>query len=252
MHPDKKTWHTLDYTIVNRKFRSSVEDARFLRKATSAIGTDHHLMRSKIKLHLKCRAKKVAQHKQLRLDQTKLADEAVLVRFQSEMEKILTESRGEEDSVDERYAKFVTHIKDTAQHQFQPDQNAQKRRKEWLTDEILHVIEKRSLSFLACQNQRGTSTETKARRKYVTLRKEAKRIVDSHQTEYWDEISREIEASMKQHDPATAYGMIRRLRGGKQRVESMPIHDKNGMRSLKSTDRLDRWKEYFQELLHLN
>ena len=88
MHPGKKTWHTLDYTIVNRKFRSSLEDARFLRKATGAIGTDHHLMRSKIKLHLKWRAKKDAQHKQLRLDQTKLADE--------------------EDSVDGRYAKFVT------------------------------------------------------------------------------------------------------------------------------------------------
>ncbi|CAF3383669.1 unnamed protein product [Rotaria sp. Silwood2] len=36
-----------------RKFRSSVEDVRFYRKASGIIGTDHHLMRSKIKLHLK-------------------------------------------------------------------------------------------------------------------------------------------------------------------------------------------------------
>lgn len=77
-------------------------------------------------------------------------------------------------------------------------------------------------------------------------------MVDSRQIEYWDEISKEIETAMKQHDPATAYAMIRRLRGGKQRVESMPLQDKNGMLLLNSMDRLERWKEYFQELLNVN
>ena len=70
--------------------------------------------------------------------------------------------------------------------------------------------------------------------------------------EYWDGISREIEAAMKQHDPATTYTMIGRLKGGKQRVERMAIHDKNGMLLLNSTDTLERWKEYFQELLNVN
>ena len=46
------------------------------------------------------------------------------------------------------------------------------------------------------------------------------------QTEYWDILSEEIEAAIKQHDPATAYAMIRRLRGSKQRIEYIPILDK--------------------------
>jgi hypothetical protein len=213
----------LDYTIVNRKFRSSVEDVRFLRKATGAIGTDHHLMRSKIKLHLKCRKKKNSQQKQLRLGKSKLSDEVVVKHFQSEMGKNLAKCKDDRDSIDVKYAKLVTHIKETAQDHFQPDQGAQKKRKEWIKEKILEVIEKKSLSFLAWQNNRGTSSESKARRKYVALRKLVKNMIDRRQTEYWDKISEGIEVAIKEHDAAIAYAMIRRLREGKQRVENMSI-----------------------------
>ncbi|CAF4152005.1 unnamed protein product [Rotaria sordida] len=58
MHPKTKQWHMLDYVLVNRKFRTSVQDVRVHRGATGGIGTDHHLIRAKIRLHLKCRRKK--------------------------------------------------------------------------------------------------------------------------------------------------------------------------------------------------
>jgi exonuclease III len=57
MHPGTKQWHMLDYTIVNGKFRSSVEDV-CVRKAAGAVGTDHQLLRTKVKLHLRSRRKK--------------------------------------------------------------------------------------------------------------------------------------------------------------------------------------------------
>ena len=55
MHPGNKQWQTLDYTLVNRKFRSSIEDVRVHRTAASAIRTDHHLLRTKLKFHLRSR-----------------------------------------------------------------------------------------------------------------------------------------------------------------------------------------------------
>ena len=97
MHPGKKSWHMLDYTIVSRKFQSGVEDVRSVRRATGAIGTDHHLLRSKVKLHLRCKKKKNRQQPQLRLDRSKLEDEVLVERFQSELEKNLTESKTNED-----------------------------------------------------------------------------------------------------------------------------------------------------------
>ena len=140
----------------------------------------------------------------------------------------------------------------TGKDHFQPDQGSQRRRQEWMTNEILEVIEKKYLSYLTWQNHRGTPFESNARRKYVALRKLVKNMVDRRQTEYWDEISLEIETAIQQHDPATKFATIRRLRGGKQRVENMPLRDKNGTLLVNSSDKIERWKEYFQQLLNVD
>jgi hypothetical protein len=77
-------------------------------------------------------------------------------------------------------------------------------------------------------------------------------MVNKRQTEYWDELSKEIETAIINHDPATAYAMIRRLKGGKENVENSSIQDKNGNLLSNSRDTLNRWKEYLFELLNVN
>ena len=174
MQPGKKSWQMLDYTIVSRKFRSSVEDVCSLRRATGAIGTDHHLLRSKVKLHLRCKKKKNRQQRQPRLDRSKLEDEVLVEWFQSELEKNLSESKKDEDSVDVKYAKLVKHIKETAEDHFQLDQGSQRRRKEWMTDEILEVIEKKSVLSHLAEPPRDTIREqrsTQVRRTTQTRKK---------------------------------------------------------------------------------
>lgn len=57
MHPRTKKWHLIDYTLVNKKFRSSVENVPMLRGVAGTIRADHHLMRVKIRIHLKSRKK---------------------------------------------------------------------------------------------------------------------------------------------------------------------------------------------------
>ncbi|CAF1118390.1 unnamed protein product, partial [Didymodactylos carnosus] len=48
-----------------------------------------------------------------------------------------------------------------------------------------------------------------------------------------------------------AFSLIRRLRGGSKRIENIPIKDRNGSLILNSSDRLERWREYFSELLNV-
>ncbi|CAF3383680.1 unnamed protein product [Rotaria sp. Silwood2] len=79
-----------------------------------------------------------------------------------------------------------------------------------------------------------------------------KTLIDKRQIEYWDELGMEIENTIKQHDPATAYAIIRRLRGRRQNVENMPIHNKNGILLVNSKARLESWKEFYSELLNVN
>jgi endonuclease/exonuclease/phosphatase family metal-dependent hydrolase len=82
MHPKTKQWHMLDYVLVNRKFRNSIHDVRAYRGATGGIGTDHHLLRAKVRIHLKCR-KKIAETGRLKLDYEKLNNENVVAEFRA-------------------------------------------------------------------------------------------------------------------------------------------------------------------------
>ncbi|CAF4719350.1 unnamed protein product, partial [Rotaria sp. Silwood2] len=126
-----------------------------------------------------------------------------------------------------------------------------KKSKEWITDEILAFVEKKGDAYAKWIASRGTKLEKKCREKYVELRKLVKEKLIARQTEYWNELSEKIEATIKEHHPTTAYAMIRQLRGGKTRIENMPILDKQGNFLCSAGERLERFKEYFNELLNV-
>ena len=249
MHPGSKKWHMIDYTLVNKQFRSSVEDVRVHRTAAGAIGTDHHLLRIKLKFHLRSRRKvNVAQHP--RIDRKKLKDEQLQLAFQAELSRRPSQTESSTDNIDHKYNVFVNYVPQTSTTLFQQDTNT-KKRKEWLTDEIMDIVNKKSKAFLEWQNFRGTSLESKYRNNYCLYRNLAKRKIEARQVEYWDELSLEIENAIKQHDPTTAYAMIRRLRGGRAKIENLPIIDKQENLLTNSKDRLDRSREYFNDLLNV-
>ncbi|CAF3297940.1 unnamed protein product, partial [Rotaria sp. Silwood2] len=249
MHPGSKTWHMLDYTLVNKQFRSSVEDVRVHRTAAGAIGTDHHLLRIKLKFHLKSR-RKVLNIQPLRVDRKKLKNEQLKTAFQVQLNRRLQQPTSPHQTIDKKYTDFVDYVRQTSGSIFQQDRNVRKH-KEWLTDEILDVVDKKSKAFLDWQNFRGTCLESRYRKSYCLLRNLAKKKIEARQVEYWDELSMEIENAIKQHDPATAYAMIRRLRGGRAKIENLPIFDKQGCLLTNSKERLNRWKDYFNDLLNV-
>jgi hypothetical protein len=76
--------------------------------------------------------------------------------------------------------------------------------------------------------------------------------VDQRRIEYWDELSEEIKQATKQYDPATAYAMIRSLRGGKQHIEHMPILENQGKLLSNAAETLERFREFFRKLLNVN
>ena len=250
-HPGTKKWHLLDYTLVNIKFRSTIHDVRFYRRAIGSIGTDHHLMRAKIKLHLKCKKKRI-RSSHLRLDRTKLEDKVVIERFQQDLAKQFNDVKENVVDVDGKYEIFVQCLKKTADKHLKLKKNNQLKQKEWLTKEILDAVDKNASMYLEWQQHRGSSLEKKSKNQYVKARKLVKILIDKRQIEFWDELSAEIESAVKRHDPATVYAMIRKLKGGRQKVENMPIFDKHGILLGNSTKRLSRWREFFSELLNVH
>ncbi|CAM4848500.1 unnamed protein product [Rotaria magnacalcarata] len=131
MHPGNKIWHMIDYTLVNKKFRSSVEDVRMYRRASGAIGTDHHLMRTKIKIHLKSRRKGVLQ-KKTSIDAVKLKDEKLVEAFQKGLRERFDDANVDTISIDEKYELFVSHLKEKAEEHFILDKKVNRKKKNGL------------------------------------------------------------------------------------------------------------------------
>ena len=142
MHPRTKKWHMLNYTLVNNKFRSSVKNLRFHRKATGLISTIHHLMGTKAKFHLKTRRRIVPQ-KYFLVCRTKMKEGTNVISFQNDLtQKLITIQSGNAD-LELRYGQFVDIIKETATKNFKPNTNNKQRCKKWLTEEIIELAEEK-------------------------------------------------------------------------------------------------------------
>ncbi|CAM4832623.1 unnamed protein product [Rotaria magnacalcarata] len=139
----------LDYVLVNRKFRSSVQDVRAHRGATGGIGTDHHLLRAKIRLHLKCRRKTEKKYR-LRLDQSKLTDNCLVSAFQIDLANENKSIRRDNKtlSVNEKFTNFVNSVLERGRHYFGNNKSIHKGGKEWFTPELKEIVDKKAKAYV--------------------------------------------------------------------------------------------------------
>ncbi|CAF2214497.1 unnamed protein product [Rotaria magnacalcarata] len=155
-------------------------------------------------------------------------------------------------SVNEKFTNFVNSVRERGRHYFGNDKNIHQGRKEWFTPELKEIIDKKAKAYVDWQLHRSTSNENKYRNRYRTLAKIVQNKVYARQHEYWEELSIDIENAVKVHDPTTAFQIIRRLRGNGQSRNRIPVQDKNGLTLTNSKDQLNRWKEYFDEMLNVD
>ena len=142
MHPRTKKWYTLNYTLVNNKFRSSVENLRFHRKAMGVIGTDHHFMRINVKFHLKI-GRIIVPQKHFLVDRTKMKEGTNVTAFQNDLVQKLTTIQSGNTDLELRYGQFVDIIKETAAKLFKPNTNSKQSCEKWLIEEIIELAEKK-------------------------------------------------------------------------------------------------------------
>ncbi|CAF2409688.1 unnamed protein product [Rotaria sp. Silwood2] len=153
------------------------------------------------------------------------ANEELIKAFQDELAKRTTNTTTTSSNIDQKYNEFVHRTKNLSETIFGQNNNNTTQKK-WITDEILHTIDKKAEAFLQWQNYRPTRHGRKYYEQYRRLRNLVKKKIKVRQMEYWDELSEEIENAIKQHDSSTTFATIRRFQGGRTNIEHLPIQDK--------------------------
>ena len=84
----------------------------------------------------------------MNVDSTKLKDDKLLEAFQKDLSDILGDVWSNTMSIDDRYNLFLSQIKAKAKHHFACDKNTNRKRKEWLTTDILKLPDEKSSAFV--------------------------------------------------------------------------------------------------------
>ena len=250
----KATWispnyHTgaanqIDHICINKRFRSSLQDVKVFRGAD--VGSDHHLVISKI--HLKLRKGKFAANQQPKFNVTSLRDPqkreeyAVAVKNRFSALGNLDETKDVED----HWESIKGIWKDCCEEVLG---RREKQNKEWITKETLEKIADRKTAKATLNSSKTRASMMKAQRKYAEKDKLVKRSARSDKRKYLDDMAQEAEQAAVKGNLREVYCITKKLTG-KFRTSDMPIKDKTGNLITNQEDQKKRWMNHFEELLN--
>ena len=218
----------LDYVIINSRFRSSLKDVRVLRQPTC--GSDHYLVRAKLRLRLRSFYKKTKPGP-LKLSWGVLSDEAVKEKFQISLKNRFA-ALDDSDDVDRDEEIISKAILDCAQSLCPP---VRRKKQRWISDECLDLVEQRKKAKLVNFVD------------YRRLHREVKKQIKLEREQYWADVAAEAEEAASRNEFHVLYRTLNML-AGKSSTINNNIKKRDGS-FVKSTDeRLERWKEYFEDL----
>lgn len=234
---DGKTANQIDYILVRSRWMSSVIDSRSYRGAEAGNngGSDHTLVRAKLKLRLKARQRRLPTK---RLDTAPLKDtaccNALSMTINQKLEAVdnsITWSAVL--PVDSQWRHLKTCIQEAAINQLG---TTSRRQRDWITEQTIHM------SALAKEARLSNSPD------YRRLRREATRNARIDRKRYWTDMACNMESAANVGDFGKLYRLIRNASGRRQPDNS--LRSATGELISDLDGKIARWKEHFSELLN--
>lgn len=240
----------IDYILINRQHRNELLDVRVYRGAE--IYSDHYLLMGKMRINSTHREQKIHKRHQksepviraYRLQETSIANK---YKEQTEMrfEEIKQELKN--TGLEAIWKQFKDIVLTTAKQICGTlTVNNGKKQTHWWNDDIKkHIKTKKQLwrTYLGQKNEKTYLDYKKQRLKVKNLVMEAKR-------ETWEEFGKKMEKDTKANQKLF-YKILKNLRHGKQH-EFRTIKTKDNRILTDEDDIMNRWKEYFTDLLNNN
>lgn len=219
----------IDYLLINKRYRNSIKSAKTYPGAD--VSTDHNPIIVRMEVKLK---KLIPKQNKTKIDISQLQDpitkEQVATRINNELSQIKTT---QSKNSNKKWEAFKNCIAKPTNEILGKNENNNKR-KPWMTNEILHMMEERRLH--------------KNKDTYKGVQTEIRRKIRCTREKFYDGKCSEIEELMSKHDNFNVYKKVKELCGIKKMNRNNILLDKNGKIIPDINGKLERWKEYIQEL----
>uniref|UniRef100_A0A1Y1JWU5 Reverse transcriptase domain-containing protein n=1 Tax=Photinus pyralis TaxID=7054 RepID=A0A1Y1JWU5_PHOPY len=236
----------IDYILVERQNRRTMKDVRVMRGAE--LYTDHFLVVATLKREngndTKVRTKE-NKPASPNIKSYKLRDTETATLFKNMLaKKTYNEIEVENIGIEESWKKFKNRILETAREICGEHKGTRNDKKtEWWNKEIKDEVKaKKNLWKKYLQNR----TEAKYE-EYKNQRAKVKNMVKQAKEQSWIKFGEKMETNSKENQKLF-YKVLKNMRTGKQKQISS-IMDKDGNILTEDDEIMDRWKEYFRDLL---
>ena len=228
--PGDKRRFQLDYILVKQRFRNQVKDCKSYPGAD--IDSDHNLVMMKCHLKfkkLKKAVKNIWQVEKLNESQHRRAfQEAVDNKIEDDMTQ---------KSVEDCWRCIRSGLHEAAKEVLGKRKAAKK--KEWITDEVLQLIEER-------RKYKNAKTEG-GQKCYKRIRNEICRKARKAREGWVKKITEGVQNNLKQGKVEAAYNIVKK-HFKERSARCNTIRDKNGNILFENEDKVKRWKEYLEDL----
>lgn len=233
--PDGRTKNLIDFILVNKRWKSSVLSCRSF---AADVGSDHKLVLAKVKLRLKAAGRK-ERVKCYNLD--KLGDTTVKEQFMATIQSRISLQGVAE--VEGMWSVIKEGIHSTAEEVL--GSAVQKKKPKWISDEVLQLCQRRK--ELREKIEQGQQSRTE----YNWLTRQIKHKSKRDKEEWLAKQCGEAESCLRKNDMRGLYTKIKDI-GGTVALKNSTIKDKDGRIIDDDKRKLERWKEYFNQLYNVN
>ena len=137
--PDGRTKNEIDFICINKRWRSTVTNARVYRGAE--IHSDHYLVKAIIKVKLETRTKKPENTRPPKIDFQKMKNQAVKQRYQIELKNRFEALKEHEEGVEQCWKRFKDTVNGVAKEVIGIKRGTKK--EEWISDDTWETIDRR-------------------------------------------------------------------------------------------------------------
>jgi hypothetical protein len=197
-HPATKSWHMIDFVVVNRKYWRSVEDVSVRRRAN--IESDHNMLLVKMRLHLKGERKK-RKEMMRRIDKAKLLD-AELVKEAQQTIKERIEKGGEEEDLEEDWDRFKKTMQEVTGG-FREDKK-ERSKKIYMSEETRRILDEKRKVEIAFSDDQSSMNRKQLKKMQRRLRK---RLIRDRER-WWKAKAVEMEKNMKRNNMGKVFEIL--------------------------------------------
>lgn len=236
--PDGKTRNQIDHVIIQNRFRSSIFDVRSYRGADC--DTDHFLVIAKFKLKLKSPKKvNISTKKRTKINIESLKNEEVRKRYEETVSKEIANVSSKDIDTDwETIRNIVSKAAEDCVGALKKAKNS------WYNDNCRRAIERRH-SAREKYLKRGTSVSQEL---FIAERKNCKKVLQQEKRKFINSV---LKTAENDHSQGRVRNFFRTIKNFKQfNPVCKVIKDQDGQILMDSKSRVERWKDYFVNLLN--